>query len=146
MADRLIDACWMAGAVGAGVAATHLALQGTTDWRVWLPCAAVLLSGLWLWHARRQVITGELTFDGESWWLSSSTGVVVVAAGRACVCLDLQRLVLLRIEAVDRPGHWLWVDREADRPRWRDLRRVLYAGARGVAGDALPQDGRAVSA
>ena len=127
------------------MAAIHLALQGRMDWRAWVPCATALLSGLSLWHSRRQVVAGELTFDGDGWALSSDTGTVVVAAGHARVCLDLQRLLLLRLEGADRSGHWLWIDRDADRLHWRDLRRVLYAGARRVSGNASPQGGRAVS-
>lgn len=145
-ADRLLGICWMSGAACAGAAATQPILQGMADWRAWVPCAAALLSGLSLWRSRRQVVTGELTFDdGEDWSLASADGAVV-ATGDARIHLDLQRLMLLRVETTDRHGHWLWVDRDADRPRWRDLRRALYAGARGVAHTASRQGERFASA
>lgn len=143
IADRLIGICWMAGAGCSGGAATHLVLQGMTGWRVWVPCAIALLSGLLLWRSRRRSVAGELAFDGEGWSLSADTGGIV-AIGHARVCLDLQDLVLLRLEGADRSMHWLWLDRDADLPRWRDLRRVLYADVHAAADDAPSQGGRAV--
>jgi toxin CptA len=144
MADRLMGICWTAGAGCASAAAIGLTLQGTTGWRAWTPCAAALLSGLSLWRSRRQSIPGELMFDGDDWSLTSTVGVVM-ATGRARIALDLQRLMLLRIEEDRRPGHWLWVDRDGDRSRWRDLRRVLCAGRHVTASAAQRrQDGRAV--
>ena len=44
--------------------------------------------------------------------------------------LDLQRVLLLRIEAEGAQVRWCWLHAGSDRPHWLALRRALYSRAR----------------
>jgi hypothetical protein len=64
------------------------------------------------------------------------SGDVPLRSARASVALDLQSLLLVRLEEPARARRWVWVDRQALPERWLDLRRALHA--RVVPGDAAP--------
>lgn len=145
-ADGLSLAVLVAGMSWSGMSAIVLAMQGLASWRVLVPCMAVLLAGLSSWRFREQAIQGTLVLEGGQCTLSSNTGPVV-AIGHARICLDFQWLMLIQIEATGRwQGHCLWVDRQADGPRWRDLRRALYAENDTAASAASGQGDRVVPA
>lgn len=139
-ADGLLLAVLAAGVSWSGISTLLLAMQSLAGWRVLVPCMAVLLAALSSWRFREQAIQGTLALESGRCTLSSNKGTVV-AIGHARICLDFQRLMLIHIEANGRwHGHCLWVDRQADRPRWHDLRRALYA-ANDVAESAAPGQG-----
>ena len=75
-------------------------------------------------HAWRNTETGQLAWGGESWvWTTShhaATGLIVVH-------LDVQSLMVLTLRDDQGQSVWLWVERAADPPHWRALRRALYA-------------------
>lgn len=146
-ADCLAVAVLVAGMFWSATAAIGLAAdQGCGSWRFLAPCMAVLLAGFSSWRFRRLAIRGTLVLEGGRCTLSSNAGTVV-ATGQARICLDFQRLMLIHIEATGRwHGHWLWVDRQADRARWCDLRRALYAENDASASMAPGQGDRVVLA
>jgi hypothetical protein len=77
---------------------------------------------------------GVLHWDGES-WQASFVGLTVT--GRVSVHLDLQRQLWLKLHGTAPPSdHWLWLERDANPPAWRDLRRAVYSRAKDVTADA----------
>jgi len=140
MADRLVMAGWLAGVVCTGLAASGLVMHDIAGWRAWMPCVVALLAGLLAWQSRHGSVGDRLAFDAGLWSEISVTGVTR-ATGPTRVCLDMQRLMLIRLDANHGDVRWYWVDRNADPANWLDLRRTLFASGR-PAVDAAPREGR----
>ena len=100
------------------------------------PQRQLLVGGLFVlwavlaWREQRGRTTGQLQWEGATWWFASGSASQEV---EPAVVLDLQRVLLLRIEAPapsgDRP-RWCWLEAGTDRPHWLALRRALYSRAR----------------
>jgi len=123
-AQRLLLAIWL---LGAGAAALSCLQSGGAAWRQGLPVLAVLASGAACWIAfRRDSAGGTLNFNGRQWSLSGPGGV---AGARLRLALDLQALLLVRLEARDARQRWIWLDRRSLPARWLDLRRAIHSRA-----------------
>ena len=91
------------------------------------------LLALWAvlaWREQRQAATGQLQWDGASWWFASGSASQEVEPS---IVLDLQRVLFLRIEAAAPSGvrvRWCWLEAGSDRSHWLALRRALYSRAR----------------
>ena len=123
-------ALWVA--CGGLVVALFLVLQ---PWGI--RAAALLLvylaSVLCAAMAQRKTCTGVLRWDGEHWYWSGFEDQVVSHA--TCV-LDLQRLVLLRIQGTTDKVHWLWLQSLAMDSRWLAFRRAVVSGPASNGQDA----------
>lgn len=104
------------------------ALQATAlDWRVGVAVGgllAALAAGLKDANTRPD---GQLLWDGSAWHWVGPGDAVRMADARVEALLDLQGVLLLRI---DKPHHrtaWLWLERRHQPARWLDLRRAVYA-------------------
>ncbi len=128
-----------------GLACTGLVLTGLWAWEArggpaWPPLVGLLawlVYGLWAWTGARQAgasQAGDLAWDGEGWYWRSLASWPVQPE----VCLDLQRLLLVRLSPLDQqegpgadaqagPQRWLWLTPGRDPGRWRALRRALYS-------------------
>ncbi|MBO9652124.1 MAG: hypothetical protein J7605_26750 [Variovorax sp.] len=123
-ADHLLLALWGIGGAAAIAACLQSAAMG---WRgaVLLLCAIVAACAAW--RARLSSAgPARLVFDGQYW---SMPGRPEVHQARANVMLDLQVLLLIRLTVPMAPARWLWAERRALPPGWRDLRRALYSRA-----------------
>jgi len=101
------------------------------DWRLAAATVAMLGAGALAWRGWSHAPVGQLHWDGQVWlWESPSyqSGTPVL---RLSVALDLQRLLLLRVENSDRATLWLWAHRSAMPERWLDLRRAVYSRRKG---------------
>ena len=69
-------------------------------------------------------LPGALLWNGKSWaWVASGQVGVV---GDVAVCMDLQRMMLLRFTGVSGGVHWFWVAPAGYGAQWRALRRALF--------------------
>lgn len=130
-------------AVGlASVAA--LGAAATAAWAVQSPVGSVgpmWAAGLWLAATALAAFTwcrtarGTLAWRLGRWhWLDvPETGGAGVAgdppAARLSVALDLQRHLLLHLNAPPARPRWLWLSRDMAPSRWDDLRRAVYSRA-----------------
>lgn len=107
-----------------------------------LPMSALLALKGW-----RSLRPGHLAWDGNDWhW--AEAGQSPGAGCRLHACLDLQRVLLLRLRDAHGAARWIWLERSADPARWDDLRRAVCAhGADRVgaqaSSDAARKTGRA---
>lgn len=107
----------------------------------WLGLAACLACALVLWRGWRRTPVGTLAWDGGFWtWESRAyPGQVRVAAPE--ILLDLQHLILVRMQNADGASWMLWLDATTAPERWLDMRRALCARNRDEAA-ADPSPGR----
>jgi hypothetical protein len=90
-----------------------------------------MAGGMLALHWWRAQPEGVLHWDGER-WQACFTGLTVT--GDVSVHLDLQRQLWLKLRSsTPAADHWLWLERDADPPAWRDLRRAVYSRASGKA-------------
>lgn len=97
------------------------------DWRIGAAMAALVGSGVAAWLGWRSAPVGQLHWDGQAWlWESQGyqAGTPVLALS---VALDLQRILLIRLDNHDQAGMWLWAHRRAFPERWLDFRRAVYS-------------------
>lgn len=87
---------------------------------IWL--AGALLAWRW-WRAGA---AGALQWDGQQWLLCDGRGILPCSAPE--VCLDLQRLMLVRVRPQGRAAQWLWLQRRGAIQGWPALRRAVFAG------------------
>jgi toxin CptA len=123
-ARRLLLSIWLLGASGMALACLQ---SGGAAWRQALLGLSVLGAGAAAWAGfRRASASGALNFDGRNW---SITGFGGLEGARASVALDLQSLMLVRLDVPAGRRRWLWLDRRAQPETWLDLRRALHSRA-----------------
>ncbi|MDP9897803.1 hypothetical protein [Variovorax ginsengisoli] len=144
-AARLLLGLWWAGACVTALTAWQLQHVG---WRTVLLGGSVLLAG---WALRHEGRTGRaqgagmLQFDSNGWSLKGAT---LLHAECVEVCLDLQSLLLVRLQRAGESSRWLWLDACSEPAHWPDLRRAVYSRAPSTAPDSHavgPQVARASS-
>jgi toxin CptA len=104
---------------------------------LWLVTTALAARGWW------RTARGALAWRQGRWhWLEVPEADGAGAAGdrpatpaRLSVALDLQRHLLLHLNAPPARPRWLWLSRDMAPGRWDDLRRAVYSRA---TVDALP--------
>jgi hypothetical protein len=123
-AERLLLILWGLGVCGVSIACVQSAALG---WREGILSLSAIVAGMAAWtgvfRCSAQV---DLTFDGQHWTMA---GRIPVRTARVSVALDLQFLLLICLTESVRTRRWIWLDRNAMPPRWRDLRRALYSRA-----------------
>ena len=93
---------------------------------------SVLGAGAAAWAGfRRDSAQGALNFDGRNWAI---TGRGALEGARVSVALDLQSLLLVRLDGPEGGRRWLWLDRRAQPETWLDLRRAVHSRA-GLSGE-----------
>ena len=121
-ARRLLVLVW---AIGVAVVTLASMQADGFDWRrAMLALSAVVASAAAWTGLLQSAAPARLAFDGRHWSIS---GGAPLGAARASVALDLQSLLLLRLDEAARRRRWVWVDRQAMPERWLDLRRALHA-------------------
>jgi hypothetical protein len=121
-ARRLLVSLWALGVASVTLASLQ---AGGFDWRQAMLALSAAVAGAAAWTGLLQsAAPGELAFDGRHW---SMSGGVPLRSARAGVALDLQSLLLVRLEEPARAQRWVWVDRQARPECWLDLRRALHA-------------------
>jgi hypothetical protein len=85
---------------------------------LWGLCTAIAVMGL------RKGATGHLRWDGERWHWSDTQDHAVT---RLVCVIDLQRLLLLRVDCEQGPSRWLWLQSPTMDAPWRALRRAVVA-------------------
>jgi hypothetical protein len=109
------------------------------DWRIGMAMAAVVIAGMTAWLGWRGAPVGRLHWDGQLWRWESPGYQSGTPARSLSVALDLQRVMLIRLDNHDHASLWLWVHRTALPERWLDLRRAVYS-RRKVWPAGLPPD------
>lgn len=122
-AARLLSALWIAGACCSGAA---LYPFGHMAWRQVLLVSSVVLTATVARRTLGPVLAADLVFDGQDWSLA---GQDASKAARIAVLLDIQSLVLVRLDEPTKRARWLWLERRARPERWQDLRRAIYSRA-----------------
>ena len=122
-ATRLLTVLWVAGACCAGAALFQFDHVG---WRHVLILGSVVLTATAARRTLGPVQPIDLVFDGQDWSLS---GLASRKVARIVVVLDLQSLLLVRLDEPTRRARWLWLERRARPERWQDLRRAVYSRA-----------------
>ncbi len=84
-------------------------LTATTAWRTLGPRPGLMV---------------DLVFDGQHW---SLCGQDARKGARISVVLDMQFLVLVRLDEPAQHARWLWLERRARPEQWQDLRRAIYS-------------------
>ncbi|HEY2255529.1 MAG TPA: hypothetical protein VGI11_07815 [Variovorax sp.] len=125
-AGRLLGLVWAFGAAGLLVACLQ---AGSLGWRHGLLGFAVLFAGAAASVGlRRCTEPADLGFDGRRWSIS---GRGPLRSAKARVALDLQSLLLVRLDESDR-RRWIWLDRRLAPARWPDVRRAMHSRAAAV--------------
>ncbi|QXL84534.1 hypothetical protein [Comamonas sp. NLF-1-9] len=109
------------------------------------PSAAAALAGalVWLasallaWRWWRAGASGVLQWDTQQWLLCGEGGDAV-PCGAPEVCLDLQRLMLVRVRPQGRAAQWLWLQHRGPAQGWSALRRAVFAGGAQARAAAVP--------
>ena len=99
----------------------------SVGFRQWAGVAAVICAGGAALHGLKNSPVGQLAWDGQVWRWEGPGYQAGVAEYELSVALDLQNLMLLRIENQAHAKLWLWVERRAFPARWHDLRRAVYS-------------------
>lgn len=115
---------WLAGV---GVLALWWRAAPVADWRFWLALAVVLLAGVAAGLAWFHSPAGQLRWDGQDWRWESQSYQSGTPVRDLAVALDLQRIMLLRLENHDHATLWLWAGRSLQPERWLDLRRAVHS-------------------
>jgi hypothetical protein len=123
---RIAAFLWILGSVTVVAITRVQPLSGTITAISFL---GLLVCGLWTLHGWTVSPTGKLSWDSQGWhW----AGFAPDASCRVNLHLDMQWLLLLRLQ--DETGHtvWLWFEERARGAHWVALRRALVAYARAV--------------
>lgn len=96
-------------------------------WRQFLGQAAVLAVGLVALRGWNNTPVGQLTWDGQLWRWEGRGYQVGVADNELLVALDLQNLMLLRLENQAHAKLWLWAELRAFPSQWLELRRAAHS-------------------
>jgi hypothetical protein len=97
------------------------------DWRIVTVIAAVGAAGVAAWLGWRSAPVGQLHWDGQVWRWESPGYQAGTPVLDLSVALDLQRILLIRLDNHDHASMWLWAHRSAFPERWMDLRRAVYS-------------------
>jgi hypothetical protein len=97
------------------------------DWRTVTAMAAVVAAGVAAWLGWRSAPLGQLHWDGQVWRWESPGYQAGTPVRALSVVLDLQRILLIRLDNHDHASLWLWAHRSAFPDRWLDLRRAVYS-------------------
>ena len=128
MARRLLWSIWALGA--AALVAWCVQFDGA-PWRTAVLAAVLLLAAVAARRASRLGDGAFLAWNGQHW---SCTGSAIFGNAAATIHLDLQSLMLVRLQEAGRRAVWLWAERDVLPARWLDLRRALHAPIRTKAG------------
>ncbi len=114
---------------GAGLLASagwlaHFAAADSASAAVVLCAAAGMALGLQSWRCLS--VRRQLQWDGAAWSLADAQGRHLQGEATLAVVMDLGRLMLARCTPVAGRATWLWLDGDADRLRWRALRRAAF--------------------
>jgi hypothetical protein len=92
------------------------------------PCLLVAARGL------RNSPTGQLRWDGTHWhWVGhGGSGTEACAVTRMACVIDLQWLMLLRVDCESAAVRWLWLESPHMDARWLALRRAVVAAPRSL--------------
>ena len=131
-ANRLLVMLWVAGACCASAASFQF---GHVGWRQALILGVVILAAMVARRTLGPALAVDLVFDGQDWSLS---GMASRKLARIVVLLDLQSLLLVRLEEPSQRARWLWLERRARPERWQDLRRAVHSGALSGVASATP--------
>ena len=115
---------WLAGL--ALVLAWH-ALTQASGWRLGAGCSAVLLAGLGAGLSWKNLVRGQLAWDGEVWRWADERCHSAMAEHELSVVADFQRCLLLRLEDPAGASLWLWAERPSLPEHWLDLRRAVHS-------------------
>jgi hypothetical protein len=115
---------WLAGLV---VTALWWRAAPGPDWRLGTALAVVLAAGIAAGLGWKNAPTGQLRWDGQVWRWESQGYQAGTPVRALSVALDLQHVLLLRLENQDHAMLWLWAGRSAMPERWLDLRRAVYS-------------------
>jgi hypothetical protein len=113
---------WLAGA--AALTGWSL-LSDALTWRHALSFLCLIVCGMGAAYNWRQMVEGELCWDGQYWQWSKHDARV--AGGRLTVCVDVQSRMLLRLKRAGQAPCWFWAERALRPQRWSDLRRAVYS-------------------
>ncbi|MDB5829765.1 MAG: hypothetical protein JWQ73_3985 [Variovorax sp.] len=120
-AALLLGSLWAAGACCAGAALFQVDRLG---WRQALLMTSVVLTAMAARRTLGPTLVADLVFDGQDWSLSGGAPRKVA---RIAVLLDLQFLMLVRLDEPAQRPRWLWLERRSHPGRWQDLRRAVYS-------------------
>ena len=125
----MVSVLWLAAllVVGAWVVTSQY-----VGWRQSLGLVLVVGAGLAALHGWKNSPVGQLAWNGQVWRWEGPGYQAGVAEYELSVALDLQNLMLLRIENQAHAKLWLWVERRAFPARWSDLRRAVYSPHRSL--------------
>jgi toxin CptA len=126
--------CLLLGAwlVAAGVSLWWWRTAPPGDWRPWVGCLSWLLAGLAMAAGWHRSPVGALHWDGELWFWESQACRDGSALAPPVVAIDLQTVMLLRLDNPAGAVWWLWAERATWPERWLDLRRAVHTGRRAV--------------
>lgn len=116
----------IAGASLLPLAALVVFARGQTQWDVRMPLLAIstLATSSVAFVGWRHSPHGDLRWDGQRWHWSG------LSANENCslaIVLDLQRVVLVRVQGDAANRVYLWLERAEDHANWRSLRRALVS-------------------
>ncbi len=92
----------------------------------WLGAVAVLLAGLVAVQGWWRQPLGRLSWDGQRWAWQDARAPAGVPLWPQPV-LDLQRMLLIRLQGAAGVPQWVWADAATEPGRWLDFRRALFA-------------------
>ena len=81
---------------------------------------------------------GQLAWDSQVWRWEGPGYQAGLAEYELSAALDLQHVMLLRLENQAHAKLWLWAERRAMPSRWLDLRRAVYSPHRDSEGVVSP--------
>ena len=120
----LLFAAWLVAAL---VTALWWQAARQLDWRLVLGLTSLVGAGWALYAGWRDAPIGQLVWDGQLWRWESRSYQGGAALQAPTVMLDLQRVMLLRLQNQARASWWLWAQRSSAPARWLDLRRAVYS-------------------
>jgi hypothetical protein len=134
IARRLLWCIWALGA--AALVAWCVQFNGS-PLRTAVLAAVLLLAAAAARQASRLGEGAFLEWNGQHW---SCRGSATLGSAAATVHLDLQSLMLVRLQEAGRRAVWFWAERNFLPARWLDLRRALHVPIRTQAGLSDPTD------
>ena len=125
----LLFGLWLAGSLSTML---WLWVSPAMDWRLFLAVTAMALAGLAAYIGWKNSPVGQLAWDGQFWRWEGPGYQAGAAEQKLSVVVDLQNLLLLRLENPAHAHLWLWAQRKVLPERWLDLRRAVYSPHKAV--------------